>query len=94
MCIMGICELQLGRKKSAIRNKWLPRQINFKSLEERAEDPFVHAATNSSTALAKKAMSINDSVIYPSKVREEILKKLFLKYGHELEFINNYKEKT
>lgn len=85
MCCLGQCLQQSGLEKHYLLDKHFPSNLNV----------FVEYFTNdncSDSELSREAYIINDDERINQTEREEKLQKLFEKYGHELEFINQYRE--
>lgn len=95
MCCLGMISKQAGCSNYVISGKYEPRELRSKNnlkklvsvgLIEFDKDDFEFV----NSELSLEAMDINDHANYTDEEREKKLSELFIKYGHELEFIDEY----
>lgn len=94
MCCLGQIGLQCGVPKEELLSKAEPRCISNEH-GERIKFLLEYSritTQNHNSVLAKEAMEINDYGI-SFRQRESRLKKLFDKYGYEIQFVGKYQKK-
>lgn len=90
MCCLGFCMYQEGFYKNSLRGITSPRRVIPKkeSIFRRQYPTHENAISFQDTSITEEAMSINDGIYGNEEERENDLKRLFERHGHEIEFIN------
>lgn len=105
MCCLGQIAEQRGIDREHLLEEGYPSELRGDALPkiegflatfyEDPEEGFVHPETGQrgwvgNTALAERAMGINDAEGCILAEREKMLTELFAEYGHELEFVGEF----
>jgi hypothetical protein len=91
MCCLGQCATQVGVRRDKIMEKPTPEDIQF---NDKRRIPVLTTFDGNDSQLSEHAMRINDDESTTLVEKERLLKRLFSKFHHELEFVGQYEQAT
>lgn len=89
MCCLGQCASQLGVRRDKLLDASTPEDIDF---SDKRRIPVLTKFNGLDSQLSDHAVEINDDDKTTLEQKEKLLKRLFSKFKHQLEFVGQYEK--
>lgn len=93
-CCLGFVEEQLGLERAQIDGKATPEELDVSNMLARVVALESGGVMRMRQAIALDAIVLNDATNLSDAEREWRLQSLFQIYGHELEFVGEYSDRS